>query len=256
MDVDRRAPPPRGGRRQPERYVEYEDEEEDYAPRRNPRRGRSPPPPSRSDRGGGGRSDRGGGRSDRGAEREVPASEFIKVSGKDEPKQYAGKVAWDARNGCPTPMLATGVHAINTAVKAVAIARQYLEEDDLELYCQPAFRDRSMGDSVAIYLSTKQRRHSRFSANEMTVSKNTEPTKTAGAIAARARETKGVLLTGIGPDAVTNALLAACHARMYLEADNLDVKLIPHFEQVEKTQDNGEAVSLNAMKMQVVIQRV
>ena len=42
--------------------------------------------------------------------------------------------------------------------QAVAIARRLLEEDSLELFVQPAFRDRSMANSLALYVSSKSKR--------------------------------------------------------------------------------------------------
>ncbi len=40
----------------------------------------------------------------------------------------------------------------------MAIARRLLEEDSLELFVQPAFRDRSMANSLALYVSSKSKR--------------------------------------------------------------------------------------------------
>lgn len=39
------------------------------------------------------------------------------ISSKEEPKHYAGKLAWNARNKTHMPLLATGPTAINTAIK-------------------------------------------------------------------------------------------------------------------------------------------
>lgn len=58
--------------------------------------------------------------------------------------------------------MASGSQAISCAVEAVAKARRFLGDDDeaCELYCQPAFRDRGMGSSVALYLSSSRWRKS------------------------------------------------------------------------------------------------
>ena len=97
----------------------------------------------------------------------------LQISSKEEPRHYSAKIAWNARNNSHMPLLATGAPAINCAIKvreagafgcgvanaptctkargnhnnqpclqAVAIARRLLEEDSLELFVQPAFRDR------------------------------------------------------------------------------------------------------------------
>mmetsp|Transcript_15592 Transcript_15592/g.47052 ORF Transcript_15592/g.47052 Transcript_15592/m.47052 type:complete len:155 (-) Transcript_15592:1440-1904(-) len=71
----------------------------------------------------------------------VAAGEFIKVSGESSTKKVAGKIAHDARSGEPPAMLCKGASSLNQAVKAVAVARQYLQEEGSDLTCQPAFRD-------------------------------------------------------------------------------------------------------------------
>lgn len=72
---------------------------------------------------------------------EPEAGEFIKVSADSKPKAVAGKIAHTAREGGDPPAVLTiGAPCINQAVKAIAIARQYLDEDGLDLNFQPAFR--------------------------------------------------------------------------------------------------------------------
>jgi len=41
---------------------------------------------------------------------------------------------------------AIGAGAVNQAVKAVAIARNYLAEDGMDIYCIPAFTEVMIGD--------------------------------------------------------------------------------------------------------------
>lgn len=53
--------------------------------------------------------------------------------------------------------------------------------------------------------------------SDLTVSRASKPQVVAGAVAARAREGVSPRITGIGPEAVCNAMVAACHARLYLE---------------------------------------
>lgn len=69
------------------------------------------------------------------------AGEFIKVSSDSNPKAVAGKIAHSAREGADPPAVLTiGAPCVNQAVKAIAIARQYLQDDNLDLNFQPAFR--------------------------------------------------------------------------------------------------------------------
>lgn len=48
----------------------------------------------------------------------------------------------DARLGEPPPIAPEYQRTFAPNPQAVAIARKYLEKDELELMCQPAFRDR------------------------------------------------------------------------------------------------------------------
>ncbi|KAL6766956.1 EZY7 [Auxenochlorella protothecoides x Auxenochlorella symbiontica] len=204
------------------------------------------------------RNDRAGG--GQRSEDEQDLQNFIKISSREEPKHYASKIAWNARGDRHMPLIATGAPAINIAIKAVAIARKYLEKDELELMCQPAFRDRKMGASLALYLSSVPAAELSSTLNsefgELTVGKNSKPQTVAGAIAGRARDGTGVVVTSIGPDAVCNACVATCHARIYLEDDKIDVRAIPIFEEVEKTSVDGSMHTMTALKLKVLIEGV
>lgn len=185
-------------------------------------------------------------------------ADFMKVSAAGDPKTYAGKVAWNARNKTPMPLLATGAAAINVATKAVAIARKYLEDDGLELLCQPAFRDRNMGASLALYLTSREGRIETAvdEANELSVSKLSKPAVVAGAVAGRARDGTAVVVSSIGPEAVCNAMVAVCRARIYLEEDKLDIKCVPTFEQVDKEGGAGGAHTMTAVNLHILVEQV
>ncbi|PSC74202.1 stage v sporulation s [Micractinium conductrix] len=201
----------------------------------------------------------GGGGARRGAEDDAALVDFIKISSKEEPRHYSAKIAWNARNNSHMPLLATGAPAINCAIKAVAIARRLLEEDSLELFVQPAFRDRSMANSLALYVTSKSKRATEGviqNPSELTAGKGSKPTVVAGAISNRAREGGCPNITGIGPEAVCNAIMAVCHARLYLEQDHLDIRCIPSFQEVEKEDRSGEKHTMTAVKLQVVVEKV
>lgn len=186
-------------------------------------------------------------------------TDFIKISSKEEPRHYSAKIAWNARNNTNMPLLATGAPAINCAIKAVAIARRLLEEDSLELFVQPAFRDRSMANSLALYLTSKSKRATEGvvqNVSDLTAGKGSKPTVVAGAISNRAREGGCPNVTGIGPEAVCNAIMAVCHARLYLEQDHLDIRVMPSFQEVEKEDRSGESHTMTAVKLQVVVEKV
>jgi len=64
---------------------------------------------------------------------------LVKISASSAPKRVAGAVAGILReNECVT-LRAIGPHAVNQAVKSLAVARQYLAQDGLDLTCQPEF---------------------------------------------------------------------------------------------------------------------
>jgi stage V sporulation protein S len=64
---------------------------------------------------------------------------LIKVAADSAPRLVAGAIAGMVREGKPVALQAIGASAVNQAVKAVAVARNYLEEDKLDLACVPSF---------------------------------------------------------------------------------------------------------------------
>jgi stage V sporulation protein S len=62
---------------------------------------------------------------------------------------------------------AIGPHAINQAVKAIAIARSYLEEDGLDLQTQPSF--------VKLELQNEERTAVRFTVTGYKMSERSSP---------------------------------------------------------------------------------
>jgi stage V sporulation protein S len=65
--------------------------------------------------------------------------ETLRVSGKSRPNAVAGAIASLLRTEGQLEVQAIGPAAVNQAVKALAIARSYLEGDHLDLTAQPAF---------------------------------------------------------------------------------------------------------------------
>lgn len=70
----------------------------------------------------------------------------------------AGKIAWNARAQEEMPLLASGAAAITIALGAMAKAREYLAEDDIELLFQPAYRDREDRNSLAFFMQRDEKR--------------------------------------------------------------------------------------------------
>ncbi|KAG2422005.1 hypothetical protein HYH02_015546 [Chlamydomonas schloesseri] len=150
--------------------------------------------------------------------------------------------------------LCIGPECINVAIKAIAIARTYLQQDTIDLSFQPAFRDADRSKkSLALYIAKGKVRApiSTVDDVEMPIGSQSKPQVVAGALAARIREEKTVCLTAIGIDAVSNAVLAIGNARLYLEQDRKDIRAMPSFVQVHK---NGR--DLNAVRFALVVENI
>ena len=65
--------------------------------------------------------------------------EIIKVAAKSRSTAVAGAIAGVVRENGRAEAQAIGAGAVNQAVKAVAIARGYLELDGINIVCIPSF---------------------------------------------------------------------------------------------------------------------
>ncbi len=65
----------------------------------------------------------------------------IKVSAKSRSTAVAGAIAGVIRESRHAEVQAIGAGAVNQAIKAVAIARGYLEQDELDIYVIPTFAE-------------------------------------------------------------------------------------------------------------------
>ncbi len=73
----------------------------------------------------------------------VPAkrSDILKVSSRSRPSAVAGAIAGVVRESGRAEVQAIGAGAANQAIKAVAIARDYLAETGINAVCLPSFID-------------------------------------------------------------------------------------------------------------------
>ncbi len=65
--------------------------------------------------------------------------EILKVSAKSVPNSVAGAISGVVKEFGEVEVQAVGAGATNQAIKAVAIARSYLEMSEIELICVPEF---------------------------------------------------------------------------------------------------------------------
>jgi stage V sporulation protein S len=68
-------------------------------------------------------------------------AELIKVSAQSRSTAVAGAIAGVMREQGYAEVQAIGASAVNQAIKAVAIARGYLEQDDMDLAIVPSFTE-------------------------------------------------------------------------------------------------------------------
>ena len=182
----------------------------------------------------------------------------LKVSATSNPKNVAGSISHTSRLGaCPT-LLATGQASLNQAIKAIAIARGYLEEDRVELSVTPQFRDEERG-AVSFALSKTPLRkkaagtgeEKEVEESELRVAQNSEPSMTAGSIAKKIRGGERVSIVSIGAGSVSATVRAITIARRYLEGDSLDVSFRPSF--IHLTMQEGQR---SAIKFVILAQQV
>ena len=91
--------------------------------------------------------------------REHHQGDVLKVSARSRPSAVAGAIAGVVRENGRAEVQAIGAGATNQAVKAVAIARDYLRETGIEAICLPAFIDVTIEneDRTAIRLVVEPR---------------------------------------------------------------------------------------------------
>ena len=74
--------------------------------------------------------------------------DVIKVSGTSRTSSVAGAIAGVMREYHRAEVQAIGASAINQAVKALILAKGYLENDDIFIVCMPEFVDVQIEDKV------------------------------------------------------------------------------------------------------------
>ena len=73
-------------------------------------------------------------------------ADVIKVSARSRSTSVAGAIAGVVRQHGRAEVQAIGAGAVNQAIKATAIARGYLAEDDIDVICIPYFTEVNIED--------------------------------------------------------------------------------------------------------------
>ena len=85
--------------------------------------------------------------------------EVLKVSAHSRSTAVAGAIAGIIRGGMPVHVQAIGAGAVNQAIKAVAIARSYLSQDQIDIVCVPSFVEIKINgqERTALKISVERR---------------------------------------------------------------------------------------------------
>ena len=86
--------------------------------------------------------------------------DIIKVAATSRSTAVAGAIAGVMREKGQVDVQAIGAGAVNQAIKAVCIARVYLEEDGIDIICVPMFVEVQIDDQerTAVRLCVQKRR--------------------------------------------------------------------------------------------------
>jgi len=154
----------------------------------------------------------------------------LKVNGESKPNSVAGAICNVVREhakGQPPAVVATGPAAINQAMKAIAIARKYLLDEDspTDIVITPRFEEDIRHSSRVTFVLEKSRPvRSVPSEDDLSSKEKTDPYKLAGAIAGRVRDGEQVAITTKGPVPVLIAVKALGLAQTYVEEENTSIK--------------------------------
>lgn len=176
----------------------------------------------------------------------------LKVAATSDAKAVAGAVILRLRTGDPVRITVMGPASINQMVKALAVARTYLEEDraDVAVYAQ-FIHLRGANDEepersalqITLYLTPKHK-YGESDISEYKVASTTNPKSTAGAIANCVRAGNPCKLEALGPQAVGQAIKAIAIGRANLEGDNVDIFFVPEFKTMLLSNGRRSALEL------------
>lgn len=184
--------------------------------------------------------------------RDVASSDnpVLKVKADSKPNSVAGaicNVVRESAGGEPPAVVATGPTAINQAMKALAIARKYLLEEDsgaVDFTVQPRFEEDIRQSSRVCFVLKKSKPLPREpSEDDLSSKEKTDPYKLAGAMAQRIREGETVSCTTKGAVPVLIAIKAIALAQTYLEEEGKEVKFTVSIVDLENPEIRSSEVT-------------
>jgi len=157
------------------------------------------------------------------------------VSHTTDAKGLAGKLSFIVRNGDAPQIYMIGTDCTNQAVKGIAIARQNLQQNRLDILVQPRFQkvdeeDRKSRDAYAFALRKgPSRKNPTPTTSEMKIASSTDPGVLAGAIAKKLRDGERLALLVVGATCVNIAVKSIVFARKYMSEDSMDIGFRPEW---------------------------
>lgn len=187
-----------------------------------------------------------------------PQQRVLSVAGASNVKSLAGSIAHTSRSALPPKLQSVGPTSLNQAIKAIAVARTFLEANDLDLDVEVSrVADAEIRNLIQLKLIKKARQPAASSSADdgqaataaattvvdLRCAAQTETVALAGAISNNVREGKQVRITAIGPLPVFRAVDAIIRARAFLARDDLDVLFSPQFTTIDASEEGGGVVN-------------
>jgi stage V sporulation protein SpoVS len=184
-----------------------------------------------------------------------PKFNELKVSSNTETKRLAGALAHIAREQREMKISALSPANINTAVKAVAVARDYVKDESIDVGIVLKFRDDSRRALEMRYVTFDSRYTVPDESNPTySVGKSTNSSASSGAVAARVREGARPVLSCIGAGSVFRAMTAICLASEYIRRETEgknELMIIPYFVNVSKGDESVTTLNMCVIKIDV-----
>lgn len=170
---------------------------------------------------------------------------MLKVKSDSRPNTVAGAIVNIVREGGIAPsMLATGPQAINQSMKAIAIARKILlEEEKKDIIVTPKFEEGvgpRTGSNVCFELICTEPINREPLEGDLSAKDRTDVFKLGGAISGRVRDGEEVNIVSKGPVPVLITVKAIAAAKGYVEEQKLDLRFSPQLVDLENPDITGQ----------------
>jgi len=106
--------------------------------------------------------------------------EVLKVSSSSNPNKVAGAIVGELLKHDRVELQAIGAGAVNQSVKAVAIARRFISEQNKDLFMIPGFQDVSIDGDIRTAISIKICATDKENENEVAENETIEEEDSSG----------------------------------------------------------------------------